>query len=207
MPKIITIAHQKGGVGKSTLALNIAYALAMKAKVGIIDLDPQGTIAGMKSVISPWAESNPEVLPAPKNVIAAAKQWWKGKDVVVFDTPPYNTSILPDLLLVSDVVIVPTKPGIPDVMAISVTINSIMGAQMRNKKLQAGIVINMLKPRSILATAAVRQLERYDVPVIATIGDRVSYGATLAGGGVLLGNDFQAIDEINGLINEILKML
>jgi chromosome partitioning protein len=45
--KIITVAHQKGGVGKTTLALNIGYCLKHSMRVAILDSDPQGSLSGI----------------------------------------------------------------------------------------------------------------------------------------------------------------
>jgi chromosome partitioning protein len=45
--KIITVAHQKGGVGKTTLALNLGFCLKHSLRVAILDSDPQGSISGL----------------------------------------------------------------------------------------------------------------------------------------------------------------
>jgi len=202
MPKIITIAHQKGGVGKSTLAINIAYALAQKVPVAVVDLDPQGTISSMRTHID---AENIEILEFTRDIAALPRI---KQQVVIVDTPPYNTEQLPELLAVSDIVIVPTKAGLPDVMAIQLTLNTIMQAQRKKPALKAGIVINMIKPRSALTESAKKQLKSYlTFPVIAEIRDRVVYGRTLINGGVVSSDDAQGVDEMNGLTNEILKML
>jgi chromosome partitioning protein len=50
---LITFAHQKGGVGKSTLCLNVALAFANRLSVGIVDIDPQGSIRDISHFLAP----------------------------------------------------------------------------------------------------------------------------------------------------------
>ena len=51
MSKIITLAHQKGGVGKSTLALNLAYRFSKEVKTALTDTDPQGSTMQLKDIV------------------------------------------------------------------------------------------------------------------------------------------------------------
>lgn len=201
MPKIIAIAHQKGGVGKSTLALNLAYTFSARVKTAIIDLDPQGTIARLKNIVG---EGGPEIfdgfahLPDLLNMDHA---------VIFIDTPPYNSNRLNELFLLSDVVIIPTKAGIPDVMAIESTVAFLKSAMVGKPQIKAGIVINMVKPRSGLTASVKKQLAKYDLPLLCDVHDRVSYARSILAGGVTATGDLQAIDEINNLTNQVMKMI
>ncbi len=129
MPKIITLAHQKGGVGKSTLCLNLAYSLCKDTKVVVIDYDIQGTLYGLKPVVKEF-----DILPYSEDFDAISEN--KDIDFLIIDTPPYLSQNLLPVFLKSDLIIIPTKVGYADVMAIRATIKLIKQAQEENKKLK-----------------------------------------------------------------------
>ncbi|MCC5613143.1 ParA family protein, partial [Nostoc sp. CHAB 5834] len=86
--KTITIAHQKGGVGKTTLALNLAFCFADSLKVAVTDTDLQGSINSLGSLVTGID------LVSPEDVLAGKLT---GYDLLVIDTPPYLTNRLTDL--------------------------------------------------------------------------------------------------------------
>ena len=198
MSKIITIAHQKGGVGKSTLALNLSYRFSNDVKTALTDVDPQGTIMNLQSIVDDFDIINFETMKKLRD---------SEYDVVFIDSPPYIIDTIQPIFEESDFVLVPTKIGVPDIMAISTTIELIKKAQKRNKNLKAAIVLNMLKPNVKIKQQAIEQLEKYELPILSSIHDRISYGSSFLNGGVMGTNDSQAKNEIEKLSNEILNML
>jgi chromosome partitioning protein len=80
MAKVVTIAHQKGGVGKSTIALNLAAAFAGGLKVGVYDSDVQGSISSLREL-----PEGVTLIPGNTDLRALAKQPY---DLVLIDTPP-----------------------------------------------------------------------------------------------------------------------
>ena len=139
MAKIITIAHQKGGVGKSTLAINLALCFQDQLSVALVDTDLQGSLYHIR-------EDFPELA-----IIGADKLTDIQKlayDLIIVDTPPYLSSRLPELFLHSDFILVPTKAGFFDIMAIRSTLGLIQEALTQNQRLKAAIVLNMVKPRA-----------------------------------------------------------
>lgn len=198
MSKIITIAHQKGGVGKSTLALNLSYRFSKDVKIALTDVDPQGTIMNLQSIVEDFDIIYFKTMKKLRD---------SEYDVVFIDSPPYIIDTIQPIFEESDFVLVPTKVGVPDIMAISTTIELIKNAQKRNKDLKAAIVLNMLKPNVKIKEQAIEQLKKYELPILSSIHDRISYGSSFLNGGVMGTNDSQAKNEIEKLSNEILNML
>jgi len=197
MPKTIIIAHQKGGVGKSTLALNLAYWFSKNVRTALTDTDPQGSTMQLKDIVS-----GIEILP-----YSEAKKYIKNYDVLFVDTPPYISDTMLKLFIEADFVLIPTKAGVPDIMAIKATIDLFKDAKKNNPNLKGGIVLNMVKPRASITEQAREQLKAYGLPILAQVGDRVAYNNTFLTGGVFSGQDGQAQQEIEQLSNEILNLL
>jgi len=196
MSKIITIAHQKGGVGKSTLSLNLAYSFAKNVNTILTDIDPQGSTIQLQGLI-------PDVTIIP----FSSDIYNQNFEALFIDTPPYLMNEMLPIFLKSDLVIIPTKAGVPDIMAIRSTVELVKEAQKSNKKLKAAIVLNMVKPRASITEQAKEQLKEYDLPIIGEIRDRVAYTNTFLTGGVLTSSDESAKEEVRKLTSEILELL
>ena len=198
--KIITVAHQKGGVGKTTLALNLAACFAQGLKVGVLDTDVQGSLSSIKDELEGIT-----FVPFDGKLDQLAKQPF---DILVVDTPPYLTNQLPDLFAVSDFVLVPSKVGFFDVMAIKATIELLAQAEQKRPQLKYGVVLNMVKPRTGLNKSVQEILSSYGAVLLATtIADRVSYTRSALTSGVFGSDDEKAKEEITSLADEILTAL
>lgn len=198
--KIITVAHQKGGVGKTTLSLNLAYCFSQGAKVAVIDIDPQGSISGLKDIL---AKQGIDLI-QPKDMEQAKSKY----DIAIIDTPPYLTTALPEFFGYSDFVLVPTKASILDIMAISATIELLKKAQSQRPYLKSGIVVNMVKSRTSITEDMKEVLQQYEFPMLeAMVSDRVSYTRSPISGGVFETDDEKAKDEILNLAKEIISMM
>lgn len=117
----IAIISQKGGAGKTTLALHLAAAAQASGRVAlVIDTDPQATA-------SQWAawrqEAPPEVIDSPPPrlaaKIAAAKE--QGAELIVIDTPPHADSAARAAVEAADLVLIPCRPSAFDLSAIQTT--------------------------------------------------------------------------------------
>ncbi|MGA9389292.1 MAG: ParA family partition ATPase [Candidatus Sulfotelmatobacter sp.] len=119
--RTISIVSQKGGAGKTTLAIHLA---TMAASTGhtpiIIDLDPQATAAAW----SDWrAGDSPEVVTAPHTrlieTLSKAKQL--GADIAIIDTPPHADAAAVQAVKAADLVLIPCRPQAFDLHAMKTT--------------------------------------------------------------------------------------
>jgi chromosome partitioning protein len=197
MAKIITVAHQKGGVGKSTMALNLALCFQDQLKVALVDSDLQGSIYHVKDDFPGL-----EILLAEKVSDIPKLDY----DLIIVDTPPYLSNKLADLFIISDFVLVPTKAGFFDVMAIRSTLALIKSSHSKNAQLKAGIVLNMIKPRSAITKDITVLLQSLGTPLLKTmVHDRVSITRSSMTSGILKTTDAKAKEEITSLAEEIVN--
>jgi chromosome partitioning protein len=195
MAKIITVAHQKGGVGKSTLAINLALCFQNQLSVALVDTDLQGSLYHIR-------EDFPELTVIGADIITDIEKL--DYDLIIVDTPPYLSSKLPELFLHSDFILVPTKAGFFDVMAIRSTLALIKEAQRKAQHVKAGIVLNMVKPRSGITRDVTELLQTMDTPLLNTrVHDRVSIARSSMIGGIFNGTDKRAKEEIMALTEEV----
>lgn len=192
MAKIILITHQKGGVGKSTLAFNLAVNLRENAKTCIIDMDAQGSLINIKELSEVPIFSNSEL----KKVVK------EDYDFIFIDTPPYLTDQLSELCNLADVIIIPTKAGVLDLLAIKSTIDIIEKSGNSKKAL---IVFNMVKPKTTLTDEIKDKLKDYNIKISKNmISDLVSFSRSVLVNGVE--DHYKSQKQIDNLTKEILTL-
>lgn len=137
--KVYSVVSNKGGCGKTCLAVNIAIALHVEGQSGlIIDCDPQATA-------TVWGqqreEDEPGTIPAQghqiKTIIEEAAS--QDCDYVVIDTPPHSDQTSLAAARVADVVLIPVRPSLPDIAALSYTDDLV---SLAKKRKQAHVIIN-----------------------------------------------------------------
>jgi chromosome partitioning protein len=202
MPKIITLAHQKGGVGKTTLTLNLAYSMQEQLNIAVIDLDIQGSISQLKPLIE--NVSIDIISGIDLNTIQSLPY-----DVVIIDTPPYLSSELPAVFNVSDLVIIPTKAGLVDLLAIRATIALLKKAKEERSNLVFSILFNMVKNNSTITAEIKELIDAYQTPVLSTrVSDKISFVRSIGiNKGIYATDDHKSKEEIDELTNEIINLL
>ena len=176
---IVALLNQKGGVGKTTLALHLAGAWAMRGRrVLVIDADPQGSALD-------WSEQRGrESWPRRFGVLGLARETLhrelpalaRDADHVVVDGPPRVTGIARSALLGADVVLVPATPSPFDGWASAEMLRLLGEARVFRPELVARFVLNRCAARTIIARETGAALAEHDPPVLnARIGQRVAF--------------------------------
>ena len=205
---IISVQNQKGGVGKTTLAIHISYVLAASNnKVLLLDSDPQGSARD-------WAAARET---EPSFTVMALDRPTIHRDLpniatdyahVVIDGPPRVSELARSGIIASDLIVIPVQPSPYDVWAAQEVINLINEASVFKENLKALFVIN----RKIVNTAIGRDvgeaLRNYPVPVATSqICQRVALAESAATGQTVLETEpkGQAAKEIKALVKELLS--
>ena len=183
--KVLSVLAQKGGTGKTTLAINWAVEAARGSRVVLIDTDPQRSTAswGSKSLAR---EGMPLVIP-PENIgalneggLAEVLDVCREDDVdlVVIDTAPHSEKPAFAVAGVSDLVVIPTRPSVLDLEAIEETVKIAKALDM-----SAVIVLNAVPPRSPVTEEARQALKAYGLPICPTpVVQRVALAYALVDG-------------------------
>lgn len=181
--KIITIAQQKGGAGKTTLAAQLAVALAHAgARVAAIDIDPQRSLSDWYSLrLDRFGEDGAGFALSTVSgwrVDGEARRLATKTDFVLVDSPPHAETDARVAIRAADLVLVPVQPTPMDVWATRPTLD-----MARDEKSSVILVLNRMPPRGRLAEQMTTELARQQVPIADTrVGNRAAFAASLASG-------------------------
>ncbi len=205
---IITIAQQKGGAGKTTLAVHLALAWAAAGKrVAAIDIDPQASLSTWFSLRNARVD-NGAVIEATSvggwRVSGEVERQAFEHDVVVIDSPPHAETEARIAVRAGNLVVVPVQPSPMDFWATKPTLDL-----ARVEKVRALLVLNRVPARARLTGAMLEAFRALDVPLAeAQIGNRVALAAALNEGQGILEYDPSnaAAAEIVALADEVLRL-
>ena len=127
MAVVITVAQQKGGTGKTTLAANIAAAFAPSRRVALLDIDPQKSLGrwhGLRRARLEQAAALAFSDISGWRLPAELERLRRDHDVVLIDSPPQLDTDARVAVRAADLVLVPIQPSLPDVWAAEGTLAS-----------------------------------------------------------------------------------
>jgi chromosome partitioning protein len=206
MSKVITVAQQKGGAGKTTLAAHIAVALSQKGnRVAIIDIDPQGSLTHWHKVREERFGEGYTGL-----TFAAVSGWRVGGEVtrlrrlcdyVVIDSPPHTETEARTAIRSADIIIIPVQPSPTDLWATKATLEL-----AKNEKIPVRVVLNRVSANSRLAHTIAAELPELTEN---SLGNRVLFAASLMEGRCATEVDpsSAAAQEIKALVKEITALI
>lgn len=177
--KTVAVVSQKGGAGKTTLALHLAVAAELAGtRCAVVDLDPQASAAGWKdhrqaetpAVVSAQAVRLPQVLDAARQ---------GGAGLAVIDTAPHSEGASLAAIRAAELVLIPCRPAILDLRAIGSSVDLVRLAGRPGV-----IVLNAVPPRgSAVVADATAAAAAYGLAVAPVhIGQRAAYGHSLTAG-------------------------
>jgi chromosome partitioning protein len=210
MPLVIAIAHQKGGVGKTTLAANLhSWFGEAGYRCALVDIDPQGSLSHLLAAFGNREEVSLIRRGDFQTYDALAKRL-EPFDVAVIDTPPYLSRELVDVLSIAHAAIVPCKASPLDVLAARQTMEYIEEIRRtRNPSLASAVVLTMVIAGTEFTSQIREHLASSGLKVLrAQIGNRVAYArALLKGNSVKAEDGGKAWAEIDALGQEIVRFL
>lgn len=206
MPIKVSCINQKGGVGKTTTATNIASQLKhLGNEVLLIDLDPQ------KSATE-WSEHKSEsfipVISKGKSLPRDINKISIGNDWVIIDAPPNVTELSSAAILASDIVLIPCTPSPYDIWACADLVELIKARQEMIGAPKAAFLVTMSVKNTNLGKEVTETLEEYGLPVFKARTTRlVSYPESAANGGSVLDlpESNTARMEITDIVNELME--
>ncbi|MDE2006119.1 MAG: AAA family ATPase [Rhodospirillales bacterium] len=182
MALVITVAQQKGGTGKTTLAAHLAAFWAASGRgVALLDIDPQRSLAR-------WHALRAARRPAPAAIGFADTAGWRlagtieglrrGVDVVLIDSPPQVDTDARQAIRAADLVLVPIQPSPPDLWAAEGTL-----ALAASERRALRLVLNRAPTAGRLRAAIEAELATRGLPrAAAVLGNRIAFANAFAAG-------------------------
>ena len=181
MAVVITVAQQKGGAGKTTLAANLAAALAASSRVALLDIDPQRSLARWHALRAAHGDRVAALEFSDVSGWRLARELdrlRRDHDFVLIDSPPQIDTDARLAIRGADLVLIPVQPSPPDIWAAEGTLKL-----AADEHRAARLALNRVPTGSRLRESVEADIAARKLPVLrSTLGNRTAFATAFAAG-------------------------
>lgn len=201
---IVSFINQKGGVGKTTLSINVAASLARSGRVLLVDADEQGSSDAWASLRE--QKTFTVVRMARKNLARDVLEMSPDYTHTIIDGPPRAQEIARSVMMASEVVLIPIEPSGLSTWAASETVAQVREAQSYKPSLKCGFVVSRKIGQTVIGREIRDMAAGEGFPILQSeILQRVPFAESLTLGQSIFdyAPDSPAAREIDSLIGEV----